>query len=91
VSRSDYGTARQWDVENGETVLAPVETGNTDVYAVVYSPDMTLIVTCEHDKFGSDTDSVRIWDVQTGEIAATLQIQFHAMPDLDKGWKDTCF
>jgi len=45
LSGSPDGTARQWDVESGETILEPIETGHTYVWAVVYSPDMSMIAT----------------------------------------------
>ncbi|KAG2054554.1 WD40 repeat-like protein [Suillus hirtellus] len=76
LSGSGDGTARQWDVESGETILEPIETGHNDVWAVVYSPDMSMIATGGCD--GPLTDgpikcSIKIWDTTTGELVATLK------------------
>jgi hypothetical protein len=38
------GTARVWGVENGKIVLA-IETGLGSLWAVIYSPDTTMIAT----------------------------------------------
>jgi WD40 repeat protein len=78
LSGSHDGTARQWEVENGETmpepienILASIETGHEQVYAVIYSPDMTLIATGGWD--GRDASSIKIWDAKTGKLVATLK------------------
>jgi WD40 repeat protein len=78
LSGSRDGTARQWEVENGETmpepienILASIETGHEQVWAVVYSPDMTLIATSGWD--GPDASSIKIWDAKTGKLVATLK------------------
>ncbi|KAG2032003.1 quinon protein alcohol dehydrogenase-like superfamily [Suillus americanus] len=80
LSGSDDGTARQWDVEtgdeeSGETILASIKTGHKEVWAVVYSPDMTLIATGGRD--GPATEelkySIQIWDAKTGKLVATLK------------------
>jgi WD40 repeat protein len=42
LSRYIDGTARVWDVEKGETILGSIETAHKWVYAIVYSPDMTM-------------------------------------------------
>jgi len=82
LSGSEDGTARQWDVESGETqnvesgeaILAWIRTGHICVWAVVYSPDMTLIATAGRDGPWFDTSSsVQIWDAKTGELVATLK------------------
>ncbi|KIK39017.1 hypothetical protein CY34DRAFT_808779 [Suillus luteus UH-Slu-Lm8-n1] len=83
LSGSNDGTARQWEVESGETmsepienILASIKTGHKVVYAVVYSPDTTLIATGGRD--GPYTgkpieSSVKIWDAKTGKLVATLK------------------
>jgi len=77
LSGSKDGTARQWDAESGETILEPIETGHTAVWAVIYSPDMTLIATGGWDHNEPWTGehakcSVKIWDTKTGKLVATL-------------------
>jgi WD40 repeat protein len=51
LSGSEDGTARQWDVgtipEPIEIILPSIKTGHDAVYAVVYSPDTTLIATLD--------------------------------------------
>lgn len=47
LSGSIDGTARQWDVKKGDTILQLIETGHPYVWAVIYSPDMNMIVTGE--------------------------------------------
>jgi WD40 repeat protein len=61
-------TARVWDVESGKTVLA-IETGFSDVWAVIYSPDTTMIAT------GGDSkeEPLKIWDAKTGKLVANLK------------------
>ncbi|KAG2757632.1 WD40 repeat-like protein [Suillus brevipes Sb2] len=78
LSGSFDGTARQWEVESGETmtepienILASIETGHEQVWAVVYSPDMTLIATGGWD--GRNACSIKIWDAKTGKLVATLE------------------
>ncbi|KIK32064.1 hypothetical protein CY34DRAFT_195003 [Suillus luteus UH-Slu-Lm8-n1] len=83
LSGSWDGSARQWDVENGETmpepietILASIETGHEYVYAVVYSPDTTLIATGGQDGPWAEEPteaSVKIWDAETGKLVATLK------------------
>jgi WD40 repeat protein len=83
LSGSYDGTARQWEVESGETmpepieiILASIETGHEYVYAVVYSPDTTLIATGGRDGpiTGEPIEcSVKIWDAKTGKLVATLK------------------
>ncbi|KAG1845674.1 quinon protein alcohol dehydrogenase-like superfamily [Suillus subluteus] len=81
VSGSDDGTARQWDVENGETFLGPIKTGHTNVYTVVYSPDMTMFATAGYYEYWNRDDEyedkVRIWDAKTSELVATLNGHAH--------------
>lgn len=76
LSGSDDGTARQWDVENKETI-ASIKTGHTRVWAVVYSPDSSLIATGGPDApwTGEHTESsVQVWDTKIlGELVATLK------------------
>jgi WD40 repeat protein len=82
LSGSQDGTARQWEVESGETmpepienILASIETGHEEVYAVVYSPDTTLIATGGWDGLLADSAecSIKIWDAKTGKLVATLE------------------
>jgi WD40 repeat protein len=81
LSGSNDGTVREWDVENGETIFAPVQTGHTDVYAAVYSPDMTMFATGGNNGSpnpGYDKSPVKIWDAKTGELVATLKGHTHS-------------
>ncbi|KAG2047278.1 WD40 repeat-like protein [Suillus hirtellus] len=77
LSGSDDGTARQWDVESGEMILEPIETEHNDVWAAVYSPDMSMIATGGQD--GPWTNEpiaecfIKIWNTKTGELVATLK------------------
>ncbi|KIK37469.1 hypothetical protein CY34DRAFT_43057, partial [Suillus luteus UH-Slu-Lm8-n1] len=83
LSGSWDGTARQWEVESGETmpepienILASIETGHEYVFAVVYSPDTTLIATGGRDGPISEEPiecSVKIWDAKSGKLVATLK------------------
>jgi WD40 repeat protein len=80
LSGSDDGTARQWEVESRETmpepiesILASIETGQGEVYAVVYSPDTTLIATGGDDARDDNECSIKIWDAKTGKLVATLK------------------
>ncbi|KAG2338950.1 WD40 repeat-like protein [Suillus weaverae] len=76
LSGSFDGTARRWDVESGETILEPITTGYEHVWAVVYSPDMTLIATGGRNGpwIGEPIEpSVKIWDAKTGKLVATLK------------------
>ncbi|KAJ8589382.1 WD40 repeat-like protein [Rhizopogon salebrosus TDB-379] len=69
VSGDDEGTARVWDVESGKTVLV-IETGLTQVWAVIYSPDTTMIATGGHKR---EEEYLKIWDANTGELVANLK------------------
>jgi WD40 repeat protein len=79
LSGFEDGTARQWEVESGETMPEPIETGHDAVYAVVYSPDTTLFATGGRD--GTDgpyTEQpieplIKIWDAKTGKLVAALK------------------
>ncbi|KAG2051614.1 WD40 repeat-like protein [Suillus hirtellus] len=77
LSASLDGTARQWDVENGETILTPIKAAGHCLFAVVYSPDMTLFATggAERpwDNTGDNKSAIRIWNAKTGELVATLE------------------
>jgi len=70
VSASGDGTARVWDAESGKTILA-IETGLRDMWAVIYSPDMTMIgiggVNREQNEF------IKIWDAKTGKLVINLK------------------
>jgi WD40 repeat protein len=72
VSGADNdGTARVWDVESGKTVLA-IATELATVYAVIYSPDTTMIATGGYKK-GSHMEYLKIWDAETGKLVANLK------------------
>jgi WD40 repeat protein len=83
LSGSDDGTARQWDVQSGKTIpepmeiiLASIKAGHKVVWAVVYSPDTTLIATggCDGPWTGEPVESsVKIWDAKTGKLVVTLK------------------
>jgi WD40 repeat protein len=62
------GTARVWDVESGKTVLA-IETGFSTVFAVIYSPDTTMIATGGYKR----EENLKIWDAKTGTLVANLR------------------
>jgi WD40 repeat protein len=49
ASGSYDGTAREWDVEKGETILSPIKTGHKRVSRVIYSTDMTMFATAGGD------------------------------------------
>jgi len=70
VSASIDGTARVWDVESGNTILA-IETGLSEVWAVIYSPDMTMIATGGERK--DLKESIKIWDAKTGKLITNLK------------------
>jgi WD40 repeat protein len=84
LSGSNDGTVRQWDVEgdvrtrdvkSGEIILASIKTGHYQVWAVVYSPDMSLIATAGQDGTWTGKPmecSIQIWDAKTGKLVATL-------------------
>ncbi|KAG1881903.1 quinon protein alcohol dehydrogenase-like superfamily, partial [Suillus tomentosus] len=78
LSGSLDGTARQWDVENGETILAPIKAGHY-LLAVIYSPDMSLFATgggerpWDYTGTGDNKSAIKIWNVKTGELIATLE------------------
>jgi WD40 repeat protein len=59
-----------WDVESGKTVLA-IETGLMAVYAVIYSPDTTIIAT--GGGYLGENSFLKIWDAKTGKLVANLK------------------
>jgi WD40 repeat protein len=71
VSGSRDGTARVWDVESGKTVLA-IETGPSQLEAVIYSPDMTMIATAGRDSEDLK-EFIKIWDAKTGKLITNLK------------------
>ncbi|KIK47991.1 hypothetical protein CY34DRAFT_72903 [Suillus luteus UH-Slu-Lm8-n1] len=71
VSGSDDGTARKWDVENGKRILDAIKTGHKTVFAVIYSPDMTMFATAGDDELKSK-HQIKIWDTKTDELVTTL-------------------
>jgi WD40 repeat protein len=74
LSGSYDGTAREWDVENGKTILGPIKTGHRRVWAVVYSPDMTMFATAGDDE---SKHPIKIWDAKTGELVASFKGHKH--------------
>jgi WD40 repeat protein len=70
VSGDDNGTVRVWDVESGKTVLV-IETGLTQVWAVIYSPDTTMIATASGGWMTEEF--LKIWDAKTGKHLANLK------------------
>jgi WD40 repeat protein len=62
------GTARVWDVESGKTVLA-IATEFIAVYAVIYSPDTTMIATGGP----GPEECLKIWDAETRKLVANLK------------------
>ena len=74
VSASRDGTARVWDVGSGKAVLA-IETGLSQVQAVIYSPDTTMIATGGVSK---DLKALlNIWDSKTGKLITNLKGHTH--------------
>lgn len=70
LTGSNNGTARQWDVESGETnqiLEPPIATELKTVFAVLYSPDTTFIAT------NGLNECINIWDAMTGKLVATLK------------------
>jgi WD40 repeat protein len=68
VSGAYDATIRVWDVESGDTVLGPINTGYLFVSAVIYSPDKTNIATG-----GYGEDALQIWDAKTGNLLSTIK------------------
>jgi len=68
VSGSEDGTARVWD--DGKIILGPIKTGLTNVKAVIYSPDMTMIATGGHSK---KKQFIKIWDANTAKLIIHLK------------------
>jgi WD40 repeat protein len=79
LSGSQDGTVKQWEegiLKPIENILTSIETRYERVWAVVYSPDTTLIATGGLD--GPRTEkffesSVKIWDAKTGKLVVTLK------------------
>jgi WD40 repeat protein len=74
LSGSYDGTAREWDVENGETTLGPIGIGYQLVWAAVYSPGMSRFATAGYG-WSSLPDAecpIKIWDAKTGVLVTTL-------------------
>jgi WD40 repeat protein len=69
VSGSFDGTARVWDVESGESILGPIKVAS-DVEAVIYSPDETMIATAVPNM---QKEFVKVWDAKTGRLVAALK------------------
>jgi len=60
ASGSQDGIVRVWEMESGETVLGPIKTGNSVVFAVAYSPDSSNIAS-------GGNKVIEIWETMTGE------------------------
>ncbi|KAG1800016.1 uncharacterized protein BJ212DRAFT_1439738, partial [Suillus subaureus] len=62
-------------MESRETILASIKTGHDEVWAVAYSPDMSLIATGGRDAphTGKHESSIQIWDAKTSKLVATLK------------------
>jgi len=71
VSGSSDGAARVWDVESGKTVLE-IETGLTEVEAMICSPDTTMIAVGGYESDDSD-EFLNIWDANTGKFITHLK------------------
>jgi WD40 repeat protein len=59
-----------WDVESRKTVLV-IETGLSSVYAVIYSPDITMIAT--GGGMRDPEEYLKIWDAKTGKLVENLE------------------
>jgi WD40 repeat protein len=59
-----------WDVESGKTVLA-IATELANVYAVIYSPDTSMIATGGYKE--DSQEYLKIWDAETGKLLANLK------------------
>jgi len=68
VASSNDTTIKVWDVESGDTVLGPIETGHAFVRAVIYSPDTTKIATGSYIE-----NTSKIWDAKTGNLLSTIK------------------
>jgi WD40 repeat protein len=69
VSGCAGGAIRVWDAESGKTVLK-IETGLHSVWAVIYSPDTTMIATGGGSK---KEEYLKIWVANTGTLIAKLK------------------
>jgi WD40 repeat protein len=69
ASGDDEGTTRVWDVDSGKTILV-IETGFTQVIAVIYSPDTTMIAT---GGINGKEEYLKIWNAKTGKLVANLE------------------
>lgn len=61
------GTARVWDAESGEELVA-IPTGGDHVFAVAFSPDGKHVATGTNDP----PHYVKIWDAETGALVRVL-------------------
>lgn len=84
ASGSDDKTVRIWELHSGK-LLRTLQNGDGHVYAVAFSPDGKKLISGSRDKdnlgeivqnfFGNNTAkgiSMRLWDVQSGELLETL-------------------
>ncbi|KAG1853875.1 hypothetical protein C8R48DRAFT_722728 [Suillus tomentosus] len=73
LSGSIDGTARQWDVKKGDTILKLIETGQACVWAVIYSPDMNMVVT-GGPSTGPES-SIKIRNTNTGKLVGLVTLK----------------
>lgn len=62
--------------EKGDTILQLIETGHPYVWAVIYSPDMNMIVTGGFNgpwSTGPIESSIKIRNTNTGKLVGTLK------------------
>ncbi|KAG2060740.1 WD40 repeat-like protein [Suillus hirtellus] len=80
LSGSGDGTARQQDVETGQIILSPIKAAGHTLWAVVYSPDMTLFATGGGERPPNTEDNksaIKIWNAKTGKLVTTLEGHTH--------------
>ena len=76
VSANLDGTARIWDVRDGQTLHVLLGHGGA-VYSAVFSPDGARIVTASED------ETARIWDADNGKNLHVLRGHNGAVDDAD--------
>jgi WD40 repeat protein len=80
------GTVRLWDMNSGEEVqrlrgdFEPIIP--TVMYDVIFSPDGTLVIAGAGGHRQSE-DAIWIWDVETGDLVATLKGHFGGVYGID--------
>ena len=84
ASSSGDGTARLWDMLNGD-LLRTLSVSDGAVYHAVFSPNGELVATASSD------GQVRIYDVATGELLQTLNHITEEITDDRNGVLDAAF